>query len=63
MGTAKVIECIYECGVFKPLEKVDLKEGTRLKIKVGRPDLSKYYGILGKASIEELSELEGEAPL
>jgi len=24
---AKVIEAIYEKGVFKPLEKVDLKEG------------------------------------
>jgi len=26
------IEVIYEKGVFKPLQKVDLKEGTRLTL-------------------------------
>jgi predicted DNA-binding antitoxin AbrB/MazE fold protein len=26
------IEVIYEEGVFKPLQKVDLKEGTKIKI-------------------------------
>jgi len=30
----KIIEAIYENGVFKPLQKVDLKEGERVKIKV-----------------------------
>jgi len=30
----KVIEVIYENGVFKPLEKVELPEKTRLKIKI-----------------------------
>jgi len=61
MGSSKVIECVYEDGVFKPLEKVDLLPGTRLSIKMGRADLSKYWGILGKASTERLAELEGEA--
>lgn len=27
----KVIEVVYENGVFKPLEKVDLKEGGKSK--------------------------------
>ncbi len=64
MSASKTIECVYEGGVFKPLEKVDLKDGTRLKIKMGgRCDLSKYYGILGKASAERLAELEEEAQL
>jgi predicted DNA-binding antitoxin AbrB/MazE fold protein len=63
MGSSKIIECVYEDGVFKPLEKVDLKQGTRLLIKVGRTDLSKYWGILGKASAEKLAEFEGEAQL
>ncbi|MEM4279704.1 MAG: antitoxin family protein, partial [Archaeoglobaceae archaeon] len=31
----KIIEAIYEDGVFKPLEKVDLKEGERVKIRIG----------------------------
>ena len=30
----KVIDVVYENGVFKPLEKVDLKEGTKLKIEI-----------------------------
>jgi len=30
----KIIEVIYEKGVFKPLEKVDLPEGSKLKILV-----------------------------
>ena len=30
----KIIEAVYENGVFKPLQKVDLKEGERVKIKV-----------------------------
>ena len=30
----KVIEAVYENGVFKPLEKVDLKEGERVKIEI-----------------------------
>ncbi len=32
----KVIEAIYEKGVFKPLEKVDLKEGERVRIRIER---------------------------
>jgi len=30
----KVIEAVYEKGIFKPLEWVNMKEGERLKIKV-----------------------------
>lgn len=29
------IEVVYEKGVFKPLRKVNLKEGTRLKLRMG----------------------------
>ncbi len=63
MSASKVIECVYEGDVFKPLEKVELKEGTKLKIKVEKVDLSKYRGIFGKASAERLQELEGDAYL
>ena len=30
----KVIEVIYENGVFKPLEKVELKEGKKVRIEI-----------------------------
>lgn len=30
----KVIEAVYEKGIFKPLEWVNMKEGERLKIKI-----------------------------
>ncbi len=30
----KIIEVIYEDGVFKPLEKVELKEGKKMRIKI-----------------------------
>ncbi|MEM4156353.1 MAG: antitoxin family protein, partial [Archaeoglobaceae archaeon] len=32
---AKIIEAIYEDGVFKPLEKVELKEGEKVKVIAG----------------------------
>ncbi|WP_290598009.1 MULTISPECIES: antitoxin family protein [unclassified Archaeoglobus] len=30
----KIIEAVYENGVFKPLEKVDLKEGEKVRLRV-----------------------------
>lgn len=35
------IEVIYEKGVFKPLQKVDLKEGTRLTLIMGEDKVKK----------------------
>jgi len=32
----RVIEAIYKNGVFKPLEKVDLEEGEKVKITISR---------------------------
>ncbi len=60
----KVIEAIYENGVFKPLEKVELKDGEKVKIFV-KADRKKvirsYRGIFGKASVNELKIYEEEA--
>ena len=62
---AKIIEAIYEKGVLKPLEKLDPREGQRVRIKIIENDIEKlirkYRGCLGKASAEELKELEEEA--
>ncbi len=50
----KIIEVIYEDGVFKPLGKVDLPEKTRLKIKV------EESGIITEEFLRELKKkIEG----
>ena len=54
----KVIKAVYENGVFKPLEKVNLKDGERVKIRVERSlmeIIKSYQGIfkLRKEDIEE----------
>ena len=45
MGASETIDCVYEGGVFKPLEKVMLAEGNKLRIKIETVDISKFYGI------------------
>ncbi len=35
----KVIEAIYEDGVLKPVEKLDLKDGQRVRIVIVERDL------------------------
>jgi predicted DNA-binding antitoxin AbrB/MazE fold protein len=47
---AKVIDAIYENGVFKPLEKVDIKEHEKVEIKiVSRDDWQlRFDRIIGK---------------
>jgi len=51
----KVIEAVYEKGVFKPLEKVDLKEGEIVEIEIKEKKIrEKFYRVL--------EELEKRAP-
>ena len=38
------IEVVYEKGVFKPLQKVNLKEGVRGRIKIIPEELEKLRG-------------------
>lgn len=59
----KVIEVIYENGVFKPLEKVDLLDKTRLKIKIEDIDdtLEEFCGIIeSKITLEDIEKIEYE---
>ena len=59
---SKVIRVRYEGGVFKPLEKVEFREGEELVVFVRRRRvgevLDKYVGIFGEADVEELRLLE-----
>ena len=59
----KIIEAVYENGVFKPLQKVDLKEGEKVRIELERAEeiVEKVFGILrGKDTLKALRELENE---
>jgi len=59
----KVIEVIYENGVFKPLEKVDLPEKTRLKIKIENINdlLEEFCGLIeSKISLEDIEKMRYE---
>ncbi|MGB7532728.1 MAG: antitoxin family protein [Halobacteriota archaeon] len=58
----KTIEVVYEKGVFKPLEKVEIPDGTKIPIKITKSDkLKKYRGILGEVDEKLLKEFELEA--
>ena len=58
----KIIEVIYENGVFKPLERVDIPEGSKLKIVVEdfseidriHVDIKKITGEISKEKILEV---------
>lgn len=41
----RIIEAIYEKGVLKPLQKVDLREGEKVKIEIkkGLADIIEKY--------------------
>ena len=59
----KTIEAIYKNGVFKPVEKVELKEGEHIKIKI--EDITSIvntaFGLLkGKDTLKALKETEDE---
>ena len=52
----KTIEVVY--GVFKPLEKVEMEEGTKIKIPLKEGVLKEYYKSvpirISKADITQL---------
>ena len=56
----KTIEVVYEKGVFKPLEPVELKEGEKIKVDIKKlPE--KLFGIFrGKDLLKLLEETEDE---
>jgi predicted DNA-binding antitoxin AbrB/MazE fold protein len=61
--STKIIECIYEGGLLRPLVKVDLKEGKKVKLILEdeREDvLDRYAGSvkLGRTvSLKEILDL------
>ena len=53
---AKVIEAIYEKGVFKPLERVDLKDGERVKVEIKESLVDKLRKYRIKVDTDVLKE-------
>ncbi len=55
----KIIEAIYENGVFKPLEKVELKEGEKVKMEI-KKDIECLRGKYKGSGFSQLIELRDE---
>ena len=56
-----IAKAIYEKGVLKLLEDIDLKDGERVIIIVKKkPEIDRFVGMLGKASAKELEAYEEE---
>ena len=58
----KIIEAVYENGVFKPLQKVKLKDGEKVKLRIEEISVvDRVFGILReKDTLKALRELEDE---
>ncbi len=54
---SEVIECIYEDGVLKPSEKVDLKEKTKVRVTI-KPKVNLGDFVMAKLPEEKIRELE-----
>jgi len=54
------IRAVYKNGVFKPLDKVDLPEGTEVEVVVANPleIVKKYAGALRE--LREIQEVDWE---
>ncbi len=66
MLMSRVVEAVYERGVFRPLEKVRLKEGEKVKIVIlaGEDfyDLVERLELEAKENIDEIiDEVRGRA--
>ncbi len=56
---SKIIEVVFEKGLLKPLEKINLKEGEKLKVEIKQEevDLDSLRGRY-KGSADSHSELD-----
>jgi len=53
----EVIEAIYENGVLRPLKKLNLKEGERVRLKIGRKTSKNLSKLLEKYIIDSDTDL------
>jgi len=56
-----IAKAIYEKGVLRLLEDIDLKDCEEVIVIVKKkPEIDRFVGILGKALAKELEAYEGE---
>ena len=48
------IKAVYENGVLKPLEKLDLKEGGEVEIEISEPKVDQLIGLLKDVDLSSL---------
>ncbi len=61
---SRVVKARYEKGVLKPLEKLELKEGEEVRIRIEKSlkeRLKDLIGVLGESSEEDLKRYLEEA--
>ncbi len=51
-----MVEAIYEKGILKPLGKLNLKEGEKVKIKIERSIVEQTRGVLKNKNMEKIIE-------
>lgn len=56
----KTIEVVYEKGMFKPLEPVELKEGEKIKVEIKKLPENLFGIFRGKDLSRLLEETEDE---
>ena len=54
---SEVIECVYEGGVLKPVEKINLKEKTTVRVII-KPKLNLHKFVMAKLPEAKIKELE-----
>jgi predicted DNA-binding antitoxin AbrB/MazE fold protein len=58
---SRIIECIFENNVLKPLEKVPLKEGERIQILIKRKLSFDPLKLKEKVSLAKIIEIRDES--
>ena len=53
---SKVIEAVYERGVFRPLEEVGLKEGEKVKIVILVGE--EFYDLVERLEVEAKEDID-----
>ncbi|MBT9151211.1 MAG: hypothetical protein DDT40_01399 [candidate division WS2 bacterium] len=60
----KTIEVVYENGVFKPLEKVALKDNVKGNVIIGESVTKRTFGVLKNSNMKAIiEEIEDEGVL
>jgi predicted DNA-binding antitoxin AbrB/MazE fold protein len=66
MNMATRTKAIYEEGILKPLEKLDLKEGEEVEIEVKKSPVERLEGMIrisNRRRVEELIESPDLEPI